>query len=329
MSVVVLREYMAHNDERAADAVSRRSLGVSMTVLLWLLVALGCLLALGVAAGLGMTVYAYRAATHPQHGVFDAPRTGDHLPRESIALVSKDGTSLAAWFIAGTRAQAVLLLHGYTACKDDMLSHAAFLNAAGYSVMLLDLRACGESGGAAVTLGGHERDDVHAALIYLQSRLDVDPTHIGVLGLSLGGALAILSAADVPAVRAVVAESAFRSVRSAVHQNFRRFTHLPSFPWADLTTRLAEWRHHVRAARVMPELEVARLRRCALLLIHATDDEVISIRDSEAIFARAVEPKAFWRVASAPHAMAYNLFREEYAARVVAFFDQWLTPTAG
>ena len=299
-----------------------------MIVVQWLLLALGMFLVLVLIAGLAMTVYAYRAATHPQHGVFDAPRTGDHLLRESVALISKDGTRLAAWFIAGARQQTVLLLHGYTACKDDMLSHAAFLHAAGYSLLLLDLRACGESGGTVVTLGGHERDDVRAALAYLRSRPDVDGGHIGVLGLSLGGALAILAAADEPGVRAVVAESSFRSVHSAVRQNFRRFTHLPSFPWAELTTKLAEWRQHVRAAGVMPELEVGRLRRCALLLIHAADDAVISIKDSEAIFARAVEPKSFWRVSSAPHAMAYNLFREEYSTRVVAFFDQWLLPAA-
>ena len=88
-----------------------------------------------------------------------------------VALISADGTRLAAWFIAGARPQTVLLLHGYTACKDDMLSHAAFLHAGGYSVLLLDLRACGESGGSAVTLGGHEREDVQAAIAYLQTQI--------------------------------------------------------------------------------------------------------------------------------------------------------------
>jgi dipeptidyl aminopeptidase/acylaminoacyl peptidase len=290
----------------------------------WLLVAVAGVATLLCAAGFATTVWAYYTATRPRHGIFDAPRLGDELPRELVGFASRDGTRLAAWFISGVRAQAILLLHGYTACKDDMLSHAAFLHAAGYSLLLLDLRACGDSGGSIVTLGGRERDDVLAAIEYLQSRPDVDGAHIGVLGLSLGGALAILAAADSPAVRAVVAESAFRSLRSAVRQNFRRFTHLPSFPWAELTTRLAEWRWHVGATRVVPEREVGRLRDCALLLIHAVDDGVISIRDSEAIFARAVGPKAFWRLPSSPHAMAYAFLKEEYAARVVAFFDEWL-----
>jgi dipeptidyl aminopeptidase/acylaminoacyl peptidase len=220
----------------------------------------------------------------------------------------------------------VLLLHGYTACKDDMLSHAAFLHAAGYSLLLLDLRACGESQGSVVTLGGREREDVAAALAYLRTRPDVDADHLGILGLSLGGALAILAACDMPAVRAVVAESAFRSVRSAVRQNFRRYTRLPSFPCADLALRWAEWRHKIRAVQVAPEREVARLRACALLLIHAVDDAIISVADAHALYARAREPKELWLVPSAPHAMAFNALRQAYATRVVAFFDEWLVP---
>ena len=148
------------------------------------------------------------------------------------------------------------------------------------------------------------------------------------LGLSLGAPLAILAACDASVVRAVVAEAAFRSLRSAVRHNFRRFTHLPSFPWADLTTKLTEWRHRVRASRVAPEREVGGLQGCALLLIHAEDDDVIPVSHSEALFARAPEPKEFWRVPSAPHAMAFKVYEQVYATRVVAFFERWLSAVA-
>jgi uncharacterized protein len=274
--------------------------------------------------GCTLTVVAYRTVTHPPPGQFDAPRLGDHLPREDVRFTSQDGTTFAAWFIPGARTRTILILHGYTACKNDMLSHAAFLHDAGYSLLLLDLRACGDSGGAAVTLGGKERDDVQAAIAYLLTRADVDPNGIGVLGLSLGGALAILAACDARVVRAVVAESAFRSLHSVVRHNFREFTHLPAVPWADLTTRLTEWRHKVRASRVAPEREIDKLQGCALLLIHAEDDDIVPVDHADALFARAPEPKELWRVPSAPHAMAYLAVGQPYAERVAAFFDRWL-----
>ncbi|MHB8575516.1 MAG: alpha/beta hydrolase [Dehalococcoidia bacterium] len=297
-----------------------------MSLFVVLAVASGLALVLGLALALTIVIKTYRIVTHPPHSVFDAPRTGDGLQREEVRFPSHDGTALAAWFIPGERPQSVLVLHGYTACKDDMLSHAAFLHEAGYSQLLLDLRACGDSGGQSVTLGAREREDVAAAIQYLLARPDVDRDGIGVLGLSLGAALAILAACDSPAIRAVVAESAFRSIRSAVRQNFRRFTHLPSFPWAELTTRLAEWRLQISTVHVAPEREVSRLRRCALLLIHARNDDIISYCDSEAIFAIAPEPKELWLIPDAGHAMAYATLEHEYAARVVSFFDRWLLP---
>jgi fermentation-respiration switch protein FrsA (DUF1100 family) len=82
----------------------------------------------------------------------------------------------------------------------------------------------------------------------------------------------------------------------------------------------------VSVLRVAPDREVARLRRCALLLIHAQNDPIISCRDSQAIFAVAPEPKELWLVPNAKHAMAYLALPHEYTDRVVAFFNRWLVP---
>src|SRR6266511_5237884 len=130
-----------------------------MPLVLWVAVIGGGIIGLAGVAGLVLTVVAYRAVTHPPQGVFDAPRLGDGLPRELVRFASRDGTELAAWFIRGTRRQTILLLHGYTACKNDMLSHAAFLHGAGYSLLVPYLRACGDSAGTVGTLGGRERND--------------------------------------------------------------------------------------------------------------------------------------------------------------------------
>src|SRR5215211_5270011 len=222
-----------------------------------------------------ISMLAYRKLTRPVFGDFGAPPPPEHLPHEPIFLTSRDGTSLAAWFIPGTRREAVLVLHGYGATKREMLHHAAFLHEHGYPVMLLDLRCCGESGGGAVTFGGREREDVAAALEYLQDREDIDRDRIGVLGLSLGGALALLAAAECPSVRAVVAESSFANIRGVVYRNFRDATRLPSFPFAPLLIWMVERRWSVRADRVAPEREIAGREDCALLLIHAENDTVV------------------------------------------------------
>lgn len=291
----------------------------------WALGAAGlCTATAGAVVG-GVGWLAASRVTRPGSHTFDLPAVPDHLPLEPVRLTSADGTDLAAWFVAGTRSEPILLLHGHRASKRDMLHHAAFLHAAGHPLLLLDLRGCGESGGRVVTFGGREREDVAAALAYLRDRPDIDGERIGILGLSLGGALAVLAAADCSAVRAVVAESAFADLRAVVRRHFRYAARLPAFPFAPLTIWFVERRWGVRAARVVPQREIGTLRDCAVLLIHAVNDDVVPVEDAHLLFAAAREPKDLWLVADAQHAMAYKAEREAYAERVSAFFDQWLS----
>jgi len=288
------------------------------------LTALGAGAALTAAAVGAVSWLTYRRLIHPTAGDYGMPLPPPELPHDAVALLSQDGTRLAAWFVAGTRPTPILLLHGYGATKREMLHHAAFLAAAGYPVLLLDLRHSGESEGNAVTFGGKEREDVAAALAYLQARPDLDRTRIGLLGLSLGGALALLAAVDCPAVRAVVAESSFRDIATAVRRNFRDATRLPHFPFAPITIRMVEWRWGVRASRVAPLREISALRDCAVLLIHAQNDTVVAVEDAHALFSAAPEPKELWLVPAADHALAFISERAVYATRVAAFFDRWL-----
>jgi alpha-beta hydrolase superfamily lysophospholipase len=276
-----------------------------------------------------VSMVASHRVTRPVLTQFDTPAPPEHLPREAVSLTSRDGTELAAWFIPGERREPILLLHGYGATKREMLHHAAFLNDGGYPVMLLDLRCCGESGGRAVTFGGREREDVAgedvaAAITYLQERPDVDGERAGVLGLSLGGALALLAAAEFPAVRAVVAESSFANIRDVVRRNFRVATKLPSFLFAPLTIWLIERRWGIRASRVMPEREIGARDDCAVLLIHAENDRVVNVQDAHALFTAARGPKELWLIPDAAHAMAYLTEQAAYANRVRGFFDRWL-----
>ena len=100
------------------------------------------------------------------------------LSAEEITLSAPDGTALSAWWIPGETERAIIFLHGYPAEKSDMLSLAAPLSPA-FSLLLLDLRYFGQSGGAFSTLGVKERHDVKAAVDFLKEK---GVSHIGVFG---------------------------------------------------------------------------------------------------------------------------------------------------
>src|SRR2546428_12029603 len=74
------------------------------------------------------------------------------LTVESVTITAEDGVELAAWLLPRAGAPAVVLLHGYPAEKADMLPMAAAL-APRFTVLLLDQRYFGASGGGAATPG--------------------------------------------------------------------------------------------------------------------------------------------------------------------------------
>ena len=240
---------------------------------------------------------------------------------EPVAFHSADGTRLAGWLATGARDEAVLLLHGYRCDRREVLPQADMLYEAGFTVLLFDFRNRGESGGEFVSLGYHEQKDVLAAIDHLQSRPGLGAFTIGLLGISQGGAAAILAAADSDDVRAVAAEATFRSVDSAVAQSFSHFVGLPAFPFAPITVWLAERRTGIDTGDIVPEQTVSELSPTPLLVMHGLDDATISPADSEAIFAAAGEPKALWLIPGAGHGEGATTAPDEYRRRIVAFFD--------
>ena len=258
----------------------------------------------------------------------DLPQLSDYPDLEGwvqeVQFKSQDGTQLAGWFIPGERQTSVLLLHGYRCKREEMLPHADMLHRAGYTVFLFDFRSRGESEGDAVTLGYYERGDVLGAIDYLKTRPDVDLAGFGVLGISQGGASAILAAASTQEIKAVVAEAAFKSVDSVIGQSFQHFVNLPAFPFAPLTVWIAERRVGIKAAEIVPEREVAAISPRPILIMHGVLDTTISPEDSEAIYASAREPKELWLIPDAAHAQGAKKATEEYELRIVTFFNTHL-----
>jgi uncharacterized protein len=197
------------------------------------------------------------------------------LAVEAVTITADDGVKLAAWLLPRPGAPAVVLLHGYPAEKADMLPIAAAL-APRFTILLLDQRYFGKSGGRVTTIGFRERGDLRRAIDFLAAR---GVREVGVFGFSLGGAVALLTAAEDSRIRAVAAYAPFADLRMLGHELYGWLWVL-KYPFVGL---LRGWSllflgHDITA--VSPERAAAVLS-IPVLLIASREDEQIPFHHAE------------------------------------------------
>ncbi|MBN1669223.1 MAG: alpha/beta hydrolase, partial [Anaerolineales bacterium] len=103
------------------------------------------------------------------------------LRYQEVTFPSRDGLRLSGFFIPGKLRAALIIVHGAGGSAGSMVQHAEFLAAAGYNLLLLDLRAHGGSAGDTLTFGLKEANDVLGAVDYLHQRLPLSKGRLGLL----------------------------------------------------------------------------------------------------------------------------------------------------
>ena len=243
------------------------------------------------------------------------------LHAESITFPSQSGSQIHAWFLREeTQSGVVLLLPGVRANRLSMLEPARFLRKAGYSILMIDFQATGESAGEAITFGWRERFDVIAAVNTLKKLVPGEP--IGIIGRSLGGAATSLAAGDLD-VQGAVLEAVYPSIEAAVDNRLRMRlgqagTWLSPLLLAQLSPRLGASPSDLR-----PSDHIGQLR-CPVLIIGGAHDLHTTPEDTRQLFQAAREPKELWLIPGADHNTYPRVAGSMYENRVLEFFRRAL-----
>ena len=138
---------------------------------------------------------------------------------ESVSIPSASGSVLRGWWLPGRPgAGAVVLMHGVGANRLQHVRRARLLADRGFAVLLFDFQAHGESAGRRITYGKLEGLDAAAAVAYTRTRAPGE--RIAAVGMSLGGAAALLGPAPLP-VDALVLESVYSTINAALDNRLR------------------------------------------------------------------------------------------------------------
>ncbi|HEU4964398.1 MAG TPA: alpha/beta fold hydrolase, partial [Bacilli bacterium] len=217
------------NRTPAAGLSFRRRRVSKWKILIWTLVIV--LLAVPITSGVVGWVL-----THPAKKPLTTTPASVGLAYDDVTFTSRDGTKLRGWWLPGGDEQRVVVMaHGFRGNREGepALPTAQALVAQGISVLLFDFRNSGESDGEMTTVGLFEKEDLLAAIDYVEGA-GHGGQGIGLLGFSMGAATALMAAADAPEVQAVVADSPFSDLQTYLGENMPHWTHLPDFPFTSV-----------------------------------------------------------------------------------------------
>jgi pimeloyl-ACP methyl ester carboxylesterase len=242
----------------------------------------------------------------------------------NVDYASRSGSDIHAWFARGRpHAGAVLLLHGVGANRTAMLGRARFLHALGFTVLAPDFQAHGESPGDHITFGARESLDAAASLEFLRHAMPGE--RVGVIGVSMGGAAALLGPGPLPA-NAFVLESVYPTIRQALSDRLDAWFG----PLGGIARLFTPAVLHIVGSDVgVTENELEPIDRISrlhapLLLISGTADPYTPIVEAESLYARAPAPKSYWAVNGAGHEDLHAYAPVEYERRVGAFLEKAL-----
>lgn len=243
------------------------------------------------------------------------------LAGNSVEFASESGSTIHGWFIPGEKGGgAVALMHGVRANRLSMLERARLLSKAGYSVLLFDFQAHGESEGKRLTFGYLESKDARAAIDFLRTHAPGEK--IGVIGVSMGGAASLLASPSLD-VNAMVLEMVYPTIQQAITNRLTmRFG-----SWASVLTPLLSWQLKPRLGidvDALRPIDTVGSVRAPKLFIVGEDDQHTTLEESRELFNAAAEPKELWVVNGAKHVDLYVVAKSEYERRVLDFFAKYL-----
>jgi len=257
------------------------------------------------------------------------PRCFEPIPEltgvciEELRLTTCDGEDLGAWWIEGdAQRPVILLLHGNGGARASMLPQAQWLAERRYSVLLVTLRAHGDSSGQFNDAGYSARDDVVAAAEWIAERAPHRP--VVIWGQSLGGAASVFAAGELSGrVDGYIWECVYGDLRQAVWHRLQR--RLPV-----VLDRIAYYGLMIVSPLVLPELEAISPERAAknipadvpVLLLAGSHDERATVAESRAIAAAVGANATVTVVDGADHLCLWDKDRQCCCREVSRLLDR-------
>lgn len=244
-------------------------------------------------------------------------------PHEDVYITSFDGLKLhATWFPQGDRKKTVICFHGYTSQgKNDYIGLSGYYLKHGYSMLLIDERAHGESEGTYIGFGCLDRKDAVKWIDWVISEC-TEEVQIVLHGISMGGATVLMTSSLElpPQVKGVISDCGFTSPKEVFTHVLHTMYHMPATPMLNITDRM---NRHL-AGYGLDDCNAAREVRNAkvpILLIHGSGDTFVPVEMCHEIEKNCGGPVTKLIIEGAAHAESYYKDMPAYEEAMTTFLE--------
>lgn len=245
-------------------------------------------------------------------GVLSADPGQIGMPFEDLEIQADEGVVLHGWWIPAAQAEdqapVIIFFHGNAGNISHRLSTIQLLRDLGVTTCIFDYRGYGRSTGTPTEAGVYA--DAQAVYRHCREVRRVAPDRILLFGRSLGGAVAIDLATQVP-IAGLIVEGTFTHAADMARQ-------MP------LGWFLKKW-----IQTKFDNLEKVRTLALPKLFIHGTADQVVPFAYGQRLFEAAGEPKEWYAVEKGRHENTPQTGGREYRGRVAAFIARAVSSVAG
>lgn len=247
----------------------------------------------------------------------------ERLPKEEVWITSPFGYSLHALLVKPhTSNQYVILSHGVTESKTNMIKYMNIFLKKGFNALLYDQRRHGLSGGDNTSYGFYERHDLKAVVNWLKEKIGPN-LYLGIFGESMGGATTLMYAGTIEdGADFYVIDCPFSDFSEQLKFRLKEDFKLPSFllPYTDLFVKA---RAGFSIKDVAPIEAVKHIQK-PILFIHGQEDDYIPASMTKALYDAKPGEKELYMPERGGHAEAYVTNPEEYEKTVFHFLDNVL-----
>lgn len=246
---------------------------------------------------------------------------------ETVSMINYQGKKLVGYLF---RAKAptdtiALCIHGYrNAALNEYLFHAPmYLEHLGMDLLLVDNQAHGASEGKRIGFSWNDRLDCIQWVRWITTNLGSDKKVL-LQGISMGAATVLNAAgeADVPeAVKWVVADCSFSSLKNEILHVMHRQFHLPAFPFYYIASGFCRILNGFFCGTANVEKQTSHIK-IPVLLIHGASDDYVPTEMVYLLRDACSAPKELLIVPDAKHAESFLLEPKEYEEAIRRLLNQ-------